>query len=83
MFLQEKLCCSYGWSFRLLHLLVGVLTLGLVGTVVAFTEPKLVQFMLDRLPMQSPALAKQFTQVAIKSGIYRDTSSKKGKKKKN
>ena len=80
---QEKLCCSYGWSFRLLHIFIGFLALGMVGTVVAFTEPRLVQFMLDRLPMQSPALAKQFTQVAIKSGLYKDTPSKKGKKKRN
>ena len=50
--------------------------------MVAFSEPRLVQFLLDRLPMQSPALAKQFTQVAIKSGIYKETP-KKGKKKKN
>ena len=61
---------------------IGFLALGLVGTVVAFTESELVQFLLDRLPMQSPALAKQFTDVAIKSGIYKE-SRKKDKKKKN
>lgn len=53
----------------------------MVGTVVAFTEPQLVQFLLDRLPMQSPALAKKFTDVAIKSGIYKDTPKKAKKKK--
>lgn len=80
--LQDKLCCTYGWSYRILHIFIGFLALGMVGTVVAFTEPQLVQFMLERLPMQSPALAKQFTEVAIKSGIYKDTP-KKGKRKKN
>ena len=81
--MQDRLCCSYGWSYRFLHVFIGFLTLGIVGTVVAFTEPRLVQFMLDRLPMQSPALAKQFTQVAIKSGIYKETNKKAKKKKKN
>ena len=81
-FFQERLCCQFGWGYRLLHIFIGFLVLGMVGTVIAFTEPKLVQFMLDRLPMQSPALAKQFTDVAIKSGIYKDTPKKDKKKKK-
>jgi hypothetical protein len=78
---QERLCCEFGWHFRLLHVFIGFLALAMVGTVVAFSEPQLVQFLLDRLPMQSPALAKQFTDVAIKSGIYKDTPKKAKKKK--
>lgn len=79
---QDRLCCNYGWSYRLLHIFIGFLALSGVGTVVAFSEPKLVQFLLDRLPMQSTDMLKQFIQVAKKSGVYKETP-KKPKKKKN
>lgn len=47
------MCCD-GWVYRGLHVFVGVVLLSLVGSLVGWSEPQLVGFILDRLPVDNP-----------------------------
>lgn len=51
--MQETVCCD-GWIYRGLHVLVGVVLLSAVGSLVGWSEPQLVGFILDRLPVDNP-----------------------------
>ncbi len=60
--LQDFFCCKYGWLYRCLHIVVGVVMLGVVGMVIGLSEPELVGFMLDRLPVNN-SVVKQLVSI--------------------
>lgn len=75
--LQEYLCCSYGWSYRCLHIVVGVVLVTAVGTAVGLFEPRLVDFIMDRLPTDNP-VTKML--LASRAGAANAKTAKKIKK---
>lgn len=59
-----------------MHIGIGVVLLFVTGAVVFLTEPQLVRFLLDRMPVQSSATSRWFAQVAARQ----KTGGKKKKK---
>ena len=80
--LQEYLCCDHGWSYRVLHIAIGLVLLSIVGTAVGLSEPKLLGFILDRLPVDNPVTRLLLERTAAIRGTAR-TAAKQKKKKKN
>ena len=78
---QEYLCCDYGWSYRFLHIVVGLILLSIVGTVVGLSEPKLVGFILDRLPVDNPVTKLLLARTAAIRSTARGAAKQKKKKK--
>lgn len=73
--MQIYLCCNYGWSYRFAHIGIGAVLLFVTGAVVFSTEPEIVRFLVDRMPVQSSAASRWFARVAA-------TQKTKEKKKK-
>lgn len=76
LILQEYFCCVYGWSYRLLHVAVGAVLLGVMGMVVGLCEPQLLGFVVDRLPVDNP-ITQQLLLATRGGNIHRSSKKKK------
>ena len=77
--MQKYLCCSSGWIFRLLHILVGGGLLSIVGMVVGLSEPELVRFIIERLPKDR--LTQKILDAVQINSRTRTTNRKQDRKK--
>ena len=78
---QEYFCCGFGWSYRLLHVTIGFLCLSVVGAVMGMSEPRLLQFVADRLPVKQSQIAMRLIATARRTGRLPPEPHKKKLKK--
>lgn len=60
---------------------MGVVCLAFTGMMVGFSEPNLVRFLIDRLPIQN-AFGARLAQSAKQSGLYKEKKDNKDKRRK-
>jgi len=78
---EEYFCCGFGWSYRLLHVTIGFLCLSVVGAVMGVSEPRLLQFVADRLPVKQSQIAMRLIATARRTGRLPPEHHKKKLKK--